>query len=189
VPTEGIPTELGTNTILFITITDNPQNQKATYPCIVVADRPQKSQPRQVQVTVGGDQIQYPHNISTKISNLATVKILLNGTISTPNARFMCLDIKDFYLITPMSRAEYMRIPGTSIPAKIHQYSNLAKIQHNSNIYVKIIKGMYRLPQAGKLANDKRLVHLNTAGYQQCPHTAGLFTHESQPIAFCQVAR
>ena len=40
---------------------------------------------------------------------MLTVKILLNSVISTKGARFMTIDIKDFYLNTPMARFEYMR--------------------------------------------------------------------------------
>jgi Reverse transcriptase (RNA-dependent DNA polymerase) len=186
-PTHGIPSAEGTNTITFIPITKLPKGRKATYPRIVVADRPQKQQPRRVRVTVGGDQIHYPHDVSTKTSSLATVKLLLNSTISTPNARFMCIDIKDFYLNTPMNRAEYMRVPLTSIPSKIIEYYDLTKIAHNSNVYVEINKGMYGLPQAGKLANDELVNLLQSSGYHQCKRIPGLFTHETRPIKFCLV--
>jgi hypothetical protein len=153
----------------------------------VVADRPQKAQPRRVRITVGGDQITYPHDVSTKTSGLTTVKILINSTISTPGARFMCIDIKDFYLNTPMARAEYMRIPIQTIPQKIIDHYELMTITHNSNVYVEINKGMYGLPQAGKLANDDLVIHLRHHGYHQCDRTPGLFTHETRPIQFCLV--
>jgi Reverse transcriptase (RNA-dependent DNA polymerase) len=186
-PTHGIPTSEGTGTIKFIPITELPKGRKATYPRIVVADRPQKQQSRRVRVTVGGDQIHYPHDVSTKTSSLVTVKLLINSTISTPSARFMCIDIKDFYLNTPMNRAEYMRVPIASIPSKIIAYYNLQQIAHNSNIYVEINKGMYGLPQAGRLANDELVKHLQLHGYHQCRRTPGLFTHETRKIQFCLV--
>ena len=34
----------------------------------------------------------------------------LNSTISTPGARFMTLDIKDFYYDTAMARYKYMKL-------------------------------------------------------------------------------
>jgi hypothetical protein len=110
-PTHGIPITEGTNTIAFIPITNLPKGQKATYPRIVVANRHQKQQPRRLRVTVGGDQIHYPHDVSTKASSLATVKLMLNSTISTPNSRFMCDK-------NPMSQSEYMRVPIASILPK-----------------------------------------------------------------------
>jgi hypothetical protein len=89
IPEAGIPTNQGTNTLQFINIIDIPQGCKAAYPRIVVANRPQKQQPRRVRVTVGSNQIHYPHDVSTKTSSMATVKILINITISTPDTQFM----------------------------------------------------------------------------------------------------
>jgi hypothetical protein len=73
----------------------------------------------------------------------------------------MTKDIKDFYLYTPMSRCEYMRIPLCFIPKAIIDTYNLHAISHNGNAYDEISKGMYGLPQAGKLANDDLIIHLS----------------------------
>ena len=53
-----------------------------------------------------------------------------------------------------MERYEYMTIPITLIPAEIIQEYNLQPLIHNGNIYVEIRKGMYGLPQAGRIASD-----------------------------------
>jgi hypothetical protein len=153
----------------------------------VCTDRPQKSQPRCVRFTVGGDRVNYPGEVRTKTSDLATAKILINSVISTPGAKMMCLDIKDFYLNTDMERYEYMRIPTSQIPKKIFDQYNLGPLVHNGAVYVEIRKGMYGLPQAGKIANDKLVKILAANGYHQSPHTPGLFKHESRPICFCLV--
>ena len=52
----------------------------------------------------------YPGDASTPTADLLTVKLLLNSIISTPNAKFMTMDNKDFYLNTLMARYhhEYM---------------------------------------------------------------------------------
>ena len=39
---------------------------------------------------------------------LTMVKLILNSIVSTLNAKFMAIDIKDFYLSTPMVRSKYM---------------------------------------------------------------------------------
>ncbi len=52
----------------------------------------------------------YPGNAGTPTANLLTVKLLINSTISTTGAKFMTMDIKDFYLNTPMAQYEYMRL-------------------------------------------------------------------------------
>ena len=47
---------------------------------------------------------------------MLTVKILLNSIVSTPNAKFMSIDIKDFHLNTPMPRYVYMRLKLSNLP-------------------------------------------------------------------------
>ena len=51
---------------------------------------------------MGGNQINYPDDCRTPTSNLLTVKLLFNSIILTPDASFMKIGIKDFYLMTPM---------------------------------------------------------------------------------------
>jgi hypothetical protein len=46
----------------------------------------------------------------THVKLVLAVKLLINSTISTPNTKYMTMDIKDFYLNTPMARYEYMRL-------------------------------------------------------------------------------
>ena len=54
----------------------------------------------------------------------------------------------------PMERPEYMRMPIKLIPDEIIQEYNLLSLVTDGWVYIKIVKGMYGLPQAGKLAND-----------------------------------
>jgi hypothetical protein len=184
---QGYKLVKGTNTIHFIKLDAIPPDRKATYLRLVVADRPNKSNPRRVRFTVGGDQIKYPGDVSTQTAGLITAKILFNSVVSTPGAKFAAFDIKDFYLNTNMERYEYMRIPVNQIPQEIFELYNLQELVHNGGVYVEIRKGMYGLPQAGKLANDELVPHLAQHGYHQSKHIPGLFTHETRPTVFCLV--
>ena len=186
---QGYPPSVpkGTDTIHFIRFDQIPEGRKATYLRLVVADRPMKANPRRVRFTVGGDKIEYPYEVRTKTADLTTSKIIINSTISTPGARFMGIDIKDFYLNNPMGRYEYMRIPISQIPQKIIDLYNLTPLIHNGAVYVEIRKGMYGLPQAGRIANDKLVPILEQAGYTQSEHIPGLFKHDTRPVAFCLV--
>jgi hypothetical protein len=56
-----------------------------------------------MRLVAGGDKVHYPGNADTITANLLTVKLLINSTISTAEAKFMTMDIKDFYLNTPMA--------------------------------------------------------------------------------------
>ena len=80
----------GTNTGKFIHPSELPPGRTATYLCPVVTYRRQKADPYRMRWTVGGNLINYPGVTSTSNSEITTVKLLVNSTISIPNARFMC---------------------------------------------------------------------------------------------------
>ena len=67
-----------------------------------------------------------------------TTKCLLNSTISTPGARFITLDIKNFYYNTPIGRYEYMKISLAIIPDEIIAQYNLLQLASNGWVYLEI---------------------------------------------------
>ena len=99
---EGSSIPKGTNTIFFMERDKVPKGRSITYLRCVVADRPEKPQPRRVRWTVGGNLVDYDGDCSTKTADITTTKLLINSVLSTPNAKHMTLDLKDFYLGTPM---------------------------------------------------------------------------------------
>ena len=82
---------------------------------MVATIRPNKAKVNCVHVTVGGDRLVFLNTTTTHCASLTTTKCLLNSTISTPDARFMTLDIKDFYYGTAMAQYEYMKLALTCI--------------------------------------------------------------------------
>jgi hypothetical protein len=98
-----------TETIFFISKTDIPQDRKGdeTYGRIVCVYREGKKDKYRTRITVGGNLINYPGDCGTPTADLLTVKLLFNSIIFIPNTKFMSIDIKDFYLCTPMKRYEY----------------------------------------------------------------------------------
>ena len=161
----------------FIDLSRLPKGRKITYLRTVVAFRAQKADPYCIRWTVGGNLVDYPGVVYTPSANLATIKLLLNSIISTKNARFVNIDIKDFYLNTPMSRYEYMWVPVELIPRDIFDEYKLAGLVSNNKVLVEIRKGMYGLPQAGRLAYEKLVEHLAKGGYIPTGLTPGLFKH------------
>ena len=113
--------------MFFIKPKDVPIERRAkiTYPKFICTERPTMAERYRMGLTVGGDRINYPGEVSTYMADLQTVKSLLNITVSTPGARFLIADIKDFFLNAPMERFEYMRIPLRLIPAEIILQYNL----------------------------------------------------------------
>ena len=58
---------------------------------------------------------------------------------------------------------------------------------HNGYVLMEISKGIYGLPQAGKLAQDRLVKHLATHNYIQCAHTPCLFINKENGVAFTLV--
>jgi hypothetical protein len=98
------------------------------------------------------------------------------------------LDIKDFYLNTPMKCKEYMRLKITDIPDEIIMEYNLQElVTEDGYVYCAINKGMYGLPQAGIIAQELLTERLSKHGYHQSKIIPGLWTHETRPTAFTLV--
>jgi len=76
----------GSNTIRFVAKSAVPRDRKVMYGCIVVEIRPQKAETHRTRLTVGGNLIEYPGDVSTPTADLTTAKCLFNSTISTPGA-------------------------------------------------------------------------------------------------------
>jgi len=135
--TQGNSRVQGTNTMYFLPYENIPIDRRkdVTYAKIVVDYRPQKQEKERTRITVGGNLINYPDNVSTKTAEISTAKILINSTISTPNAKFCVLDIHSFYLGTPMQRYEYMFTNIEDIPDDIIKQYNLTEIASNRKVY------------------------------------------------------
>ena len=180
----------GTNTIEFMSheeIAKIPKGKIVTYARIVVDFRPQKEDPNRVRVTAGGNLIDYPHKLTTRTADLTTTKIMWNSTIFTKGARYAASDAKNFYLATPLDNPEYMRIQAALVPEEfIEKYDLKDKIK-DGYIYMRIIRGIYGLPQSGKLANDLLKKRLEVHGYREVQYTPNLFKHDWQPVWFTLV--
>ena len=98
-----------------------------TYANIVVDYRPQKEDPNRVCITAGGNLIVYPGELTKRTADITTSKILWNSVLSTKNAKYMCLDINNFYLCKLMKRFEYMKMPIGIFPRHVIQEYNLGE--------------------------------------------------------------
>ena len=83
-----------------------------TYASFTCDYRPNKTETHRTRLTAGGDCINYPDDAGTPTADMTLFKIHANSIISTPKARCIMVDIKDFYLCTPMKRYEYMTTKG-----------------------------------------------------------------------------
>ena len=181
---------VGTNTIVFIRPEQLPKGKKPTYLRICANYRPQKKDPYRIRFTVGGNLVIYKGDTYTPTSDMTTAKTLFNSVISTPNAKFMGIDLANFYLITPFERPEdyeYMWIPLWVFPKDIREEYGIDKLAVDGRVLAEIQTGMYGLPQAGIIAYKKLVKHLKDADYHPCKYTPGLFKHRTRPIMFSLV--
>ena len=88
---------------------------------------------------------------------------------------------------TEIERFEYMKVHIGLIPKEIIDQYDLTKIACNGWEYLEIQKGMYGLPHAGILVNNKLKAYLATFGYYPTKFTPGLWTHESRDITFALI--
>jgi hypothetical protein len=161
-----------------------------TYGQIICVYFSVKKDPYRTCITMGGNLANYPDNCGTPTADLLTIKLMFNSIISTPNAKFMTIEIKDFYLMTPMERYKYFRMKLELFPQDIineHRLHN--KADADGNVFCEVQRGMYGLPQAGIIAQDLLTKRLYKAGYRQSKITPGYWHHDWRPISFILVVK
>jgi hypothetical protein len=175
----------GNENIFYIQRSQIPKGRKVTYANAVCDYRPLKDDPYQVRLTVGGDRLPYPADAGAPAATILEAKLLFNSVISTPQAKFMTADIKDYFLCTPMERFEYIKIPYSMIPEEIRLQYNLANVvESDGYVYCEVKKGMYGLKQAARLAFDNLVKLLAPHGYCPIRASPGLWKHETRPTLF-----
>ena len=87
-----------------------------TYGIILAEIRQQKAETHSTSLTLGGNLINLPGDVTTPTSDIITAKLVFNSVLSTKNVKFMCEDIASLYLNKPMDRYEYMKLPIDIIP-------------------------------------------------------------------------
>jgi hypothetical protein len=186
---QGMPGwNTGTNTIFFIQRDQVPRDRikGTTYGLITCLVCPENiNAPNRTRLVAGGDRVHYPGDAGTPTADLLTIKLLINSIISTQGAKFMTMDIKDFYLNTPMARYEYMQLKILDMPDDVIKHYTLRGIvTPDGHIYCEIQKGMYGLPQAGIIAKELLADRLKQHGYTQSKTMPGLWSHKMRPIHF-----
>ena len=116
------------------------------------------------------------------MANLLMVKLLLNSVLSTLNANFVKMDMKNFYLNMPLLWYKYIQLKMDNLPEHIKkQYNLIEKATADGYAYVEIVKGVYGLLQA-----DTRISKgmLSTTQIFQEQTTPGFWKHKTKRIQF-----
>jgi hypothetical protein len=106
---QGIQDIPGTDTRFFIKLTNVPKDRKITYGKIVCDYKPHKKEKERVRLTVGSDRLDYSGDVATSTTDITTFKILINITLPTEDTAMMMMDIKNYYIGTPLPWLEYTK--------------------------------------------------------------------------------
>ena len=137
--------------------------------------RPQKPETHRVRLTAGGNLIMHNGTASTPAAATPAIKTYWNSVASTPNAKCLTLDIKDFYLNSKLEEFEHMRLPCHLFPQEsINLYDLDSIVTSDGYVCWEIQGGMCGLPQAGILAHRKLKKHLKPCGYEPVVFAPGL---------------
>ena len=105
----GTRTKSGNRNIFFIKRNQVPSGRKIIYTNPVCDYLPLNDDSYYVQLTVGGERLPYPSDIGYPAAYLLEARIIFNSVILTPGSRFICADIKEYFLCSPMERFEYIK--------------------------------------------------------------------------------
>ena len=137
-----------------------------------------------MQLTVGGDKLEFDRPVSTPISYITTSKISWNRITSTSGAKYVVVNVKNFYLYKPMAKYEYYKIDLSLIPQDVIDKYNLMDKQINRFIHVRVYKGMYGLFRSGIIAHTALKEHLCPFRYEPAPTTSVLWRHNMNGTTF-----
>jgi hypothetical protein len=117
----------GTDTIRFIHKEDVPKDRlkDVTYGKFVCEEKPHKAEVQCTRLTVGGDKVNYPYKVGMPTVEMLLVKTHLNSVVLTQNARYMTINISNFYLNMPMICPEYFKVKLTDILDEVIDEYNL----------------------------------------------------------------
>ena len=96
-------------------------DRDVTYATFFLDHRPLKTEEYRVRITVGENRLTYEEDAGSSAVNLLETRVLINSVISDAKngVKFMTVDIKEYFLATPMDRPEYMKVLYKHIPADI----------------------------------------------------------------------
>jgi hypothetical protein len=139
---QGICDVPGIDTCFFVELKNIPKDINITYGKIVCDYKPHKKEKDRVRLTMGGDRLEYSGDVATATADITTFKILINRTLSKKDAAIMMMDIKTYFLGTPLPRYEYMRMLLSRFPEEIVDKYNLKALAVDGWVYIEIRKGM-----------------------------------------------
>jgi hypothetical protein len=85
---------------------------------------------------VGGDRLYYSGDVATSTADITTFKIIINSTLSTEDAAMIMMDIKNYYVDTPLPRFEYMKMLLSRFPEEIVNKYNISALAVDGWVHI-----------------------------------------------------
>jgi hypothetical protein len=137
-------------------------------------------------MTAGGDKLDYPGDASSSTVSKLDAKIHINSTISDAKngARHLGLDIKNYYLGTPMEYQLLSIHPRSDIRHSTTEVWDDPRydiqVANDGYVYLEIRRGMYGLKEAGIIAFNQLVKKLVPSGYEPMTFNPGLWRHRTK---------
>ena len=118
------------------------------YTSVVCEVRPGKKDPNRTRITISDTNVCYPGDVGIITASLELFNLVIDSILSRTGAKYVCFDIENFYLSTPLGRPEYVKIQLSNITQEFIKEYNLAIFAHKGWVYFEIRCGFYGLPQS-----------------------------------------
>ena len=159
-----------------------PHNSKIMYEMMVCDHQPLKIETYRCRLVVGGDKLNYDQETAVSAANLLEAKLILNCTISTPNAKFFTMDIKDFFLShKPIQFCLCVDDFGVKYTNKEDVIYLLNALQTKYKITVDW-EGTHYCGLTLSWDHDKRYVNISMPGYIEKLLQCLVHTHPTKPV-------
>ena len=176
-----------TETLFFIRYGDKPNDRIASYCRIVAAMKLKLGQIiYRIRATYGSDKGDFVGDTSAFVAEFVSVKMLINAGLSEKEAKLAFVDIKNYFLNSPLAIFEYMRVPIKYLPQHMIEKYNLEdpEMLKDGYVMVEIRKSIYGLKQAGRIAQELLYKRLAADGYFPSPRNPGLISNADKSIVF-----
>ena len=163
------------------------QKKFFTFANPVVGYRPQKDNPNRIHITAMGNLIMYDSELSVRTADINTEKLHWKIVVITPNAKYMCLNLKICYLSAALEYFEFMKMPLSLFPKWIVEQYDLNTHAQDGWVHLEMRHAVWGLPQAGIITNKRLRRKFAPFGYYECANTPGRWYHEPRQITFTLV--
>jgi hypothetical protein len=96
----------------------------------------------------------------------------------------MTMDIKNYYLSTPLPRLEYTKMLLSRFTDEIIQKYDLNALAVDGWVHIEIRKRIFGLKQSGLLANQLLQTRLSPFGYFPARHTGTMATQDLANLVY-----